>query len=344
MDQRLAKTPRMNLRPLLFLAAALAIPAVVDHAAAQGLPAPDSSGIWTLQGENATISAGTPTDRLYVNGLRIGYTTPTGQVPDFLGVLGKALWGPAQMRMGIDLTQMMFTPIDTAARIPSPYDRPYAGVLMGNLALIGDSQDTRSVLMLSLGVLGPAAGAKEVQNGFHALIGQDKNNGWDSQISNQPVINILHERTWRLPMGTVAGLETDALPSLTMALGTLRDYVQTGVTFRIGQGLNSDFGVPRIRPGLSGGDVFTPTRDFAWYVFAGVDGQAVAYDMTLNAHPLRGGPHVSSIWDIAEFQGGVALMAYGMRLTFAYVAQTPEYNGQSGGLHQFGSAALSVRF
>ncbi|MEA2792059.1 MAG: hypothetical protein QOG73_4465, partial [Acetobacteraceae bacterium] len=33
-----------------------------------------------------------------------------------------------------------------------------------------------------------------------------------------------------------------------------------------------------------------------------------------------------------------------MRLTFAYVAQTQEFQGQSGGLHQFGSAAISFRF
>jgi hypothetical protein len=37
-------------------------------------------------------------------------------------------------------------------------------------------------------------------------------------------------------------------------------------------------------------------------------------------------------------------MAFGARLTFAWVAQTQEFHGQTGGLHQFGSAALSVRF
>ena len=77
-------------------------------------------------------------------------------------------------------------------------------------------------------------------------------------------------------------------------LGDLRDYLQTGVTFRFGQGLDSDFGVPRVRPGLSGGDAFTPTRPFAWYVFAGADGQAVGYDMLLQSSPFRGGPHVST--------------------------------------------------
>lgn len=330
----------MNFRILTVLAAALALPTL----AAQAQPAADTSSIWTIQDENASISAGTPTDRLYVNGLRLGWVSPTTQVPDFLANLGRSLWDGGQQRVGFDLSQQIYTPTGTTASVPSPYDRPYAGVLLGNFALMSDTEDSRSVLNLSVGVVGPAAGAETVQNGFHDIIGQAHTNGWGGQISNVPAVEILHERTWRLPMGTVAGLETDALPSLTIGLGDLRDYIQTGVTFRFGQGLNSDFGVPRVRPGLSGGDVFTPTRPFAWYVFAGADGQAVGYDMLLQSSPFRGGPHVSTIWDVAEMQGGFAVMAYGMRLTFAYVAQTQEFNGQTGGLHQFGSAALSFRF
>ena len=50
------------------------------------------------------------------------------------------------------------------------------------------------------------------------------------------------------------------------------------------------------------------------------------------------------VWDVGELQGGFAIMAYGMRLTFAYVAQTQEFHGQTGGLHQFGSAQISIRF
>jgi lipid A 3-O-deacylase len=333
----------MTFRTMTVLAGTLLLPAI----AAQAQPAldtPDTASIWTLQGENASISAGTPTDRMYVNGLDLGWTSPTTVVPNFLADLGRSLWGNGQQRVAIDLTQQIYTPIDTEASIPNPHDRPYAGVLLGNFSLMSDADDSRSVLTLSLGVVGPGAGAETVQNGFHDIIGQNHTNGWGSQIQNTPAIELLHERTWRLPMGTVAGLETDALPSLTIGLGDLRDYLQTGVTFRIGQGLNSDYGVPRIRPGLSGGDAYRPNRPFAWYVFGGVDGQAVAYDMLLQSSPFRGGPHVSTVWDVGEMQGGFAVMAYGMRLTFAYVAQTQEFEGQSGGLHQFGSASISFRF
>ncbi|MGD0105707.1 MAG: lipid A deacylase LpxR family protein [Rhodopila sp.] len=330
----------MNLRIMTAIAATIMVPAI----AAQAQPASDSASIWTLQDENASISAGTPTDRFYVNGLRLGWTSPTTVVPDFLADLGHTLWGGGQQRVAVDLAQQIYTPAGTTAIVPSPYDRPYAGVLLGNFSLMSDGDGTRSVLTLSLGVVGPGSGAQQLQNGFHDLIGQNNTNGWGSQIQNTPAIELLHERTWRLPMGTVAGLETDALPSLTIGLGDLRDYLQTGVTFRFGQGLASDFGVPRVRPGLSGGDAFIPTRPFAWYVFAGADGQAVGYDLLLQSSPFRGGPHVSSVWDVAEAQGGFAVMAYGMRLTFAYVAQTQEFNGQTGGLHQFGSASISFRF
>ncbi len=330
----------MNLRMLAALAATLVLPTI----AAQAQPAADAASIWTLQDENASISAGTPTDRFYVNGLRLGWTSPTTVVPDVLAELGRTLWGGGQQRVAIDLAQQIYTPADTVAVVASPYDRPYAGVLLGNFSLMSDADDSRSVLTLSLGVVGPGSGAENVQNGFHDIIGQNHTNGWGSQIQNVPAIEVLHERTWRLPMGSVAGMETDALPSLTIGLGDLRDYLQTGVTFRFGQGLDSDFGVPRVRPGLSGGDAFVPTRPFAWYVFAGADGQAVAYDMLLQSHPFRGGPHVSTVWDVAEMQGGFAVMAYGMRLTFAYVAQTQEFSGQTGGLHQFGSASIAFRF
>jgi lipid A 3-O-deacylase len=330
----------MNFRTVTAFTALLVLPAI----AAQAQPAADPLSIWTLQDENASISAGHPTDRFYVNGLRLGWTSPTSQVPNFLADLGNTLWGGGQQRVAIDLAQQIYNPADTSRFVPSPYDRPYAGVLLGNFSLMSDSDDTRSVLTLSLGIVGPGSGAENLQNSFHDLIGQDHPNGWGSQIQNTPVVQLLHERTWRLPLGTVAGMETDALPSLTIALGDLRTYLQTGVTFRFGQGLGSDFGVPRVRPGLSGGDAFTPTRPFSWYVFAGADGQAVAYDLLLQATPFRGGPHVSTVWDVAEMQGGFAVMAYGMRLTFAYVAQTQEFNGQTGGLHQFGSASLSFHF
>src|ERR1700753_1273690 len=112
----------MDFRTLTVSTALLVLPAV----AAQGQPAADPLSIWTLQDENASISAGHPTDRYYVNGLRLGWTSPTGAVPNFLADLGTPLGGGGHQRTPSALAQQIYPPADTAAFVPSPYDRPYA--------------------------------------------------------------------------------------------------------------------------------------------------------------------------------------------------------------------------
>jgi hypothetical protein len=330
----------MTLKTSLVLAAVVVLPVL----AARAQTAPDTASIWTLQEENSAYPRAAPRDHFYTNGIRLGWTSPPGAVPETISGIGAALWGNGEQRIGIDLSQQIYTPLGTQATDPNPSDRPYAGLLLGNLSLLSDTRDTRGILMLSLGILGPSAGGEDVQNGFHDLFNIPDVRGWKHQIQNTPAAELLHDRTWRLTLASFGGLETDALPSLAAGIGDVRDYVQAGVTVRAGQGLDSDFGVPRPRPGLSGGDAYAPTRTLAWYVFAGADGQAVGYDLLLQSSPFRSGPHVQPTWDVGEVQAGAAVMARGLRLTVAYVAQTPEFHHQRGGLHQLASVSLSFRF
>jgi lipid A 3-O-deacylase len=329
------------LRVFLVMAGLAAAPVL---SRAQSLPPPDPTGIWTLQDENASISTSNLTDRYYVNGLRLGYTTGTSGVPDPFAALSRWVWGEGRQRLSFDITQQIFTPDDTEATVPPPGDRPYAGILLGNLGVISDTNTTRSTLGLSLGVIGPWSGAEQVQNGFHSLIGQSRDNGWSTQLHNEPALQLLAARVWRLPLGRLGGLETDALPALQAGLGNVRIYGLGGVSFRIGQGLKSDFGPARVQPGLSGSDAFTPTRPLVWYVFAGADGQVVGHDVTLNGNTWQSSPSVELTPLVAEFQAGIAIIAHGVRVSYTQVFQTQEFHHQKGGLHQFGSLALSVRF
>ena len=313
------------------------------------LPAPDPSHVLTLQTENDSIAR---TDRNYTAGIRFGWTSPnvdsTGApfLPDALTGLGNYVWGPGRQRISLDFSNSIFTPKKTDAATPDPRDRPYAGVLLGSAFLLHDTTTTRGILGLSLGVLGPSARSEDIQNGFHDLIGQEVSKGWRAQIKDMPIVQVFAGKTWRygLTPNPGPGLDVDILPSLSGSVGTLRDHVQAGFQIRVGQGLDSDFGTTRIRPGLSGSDAYTPTRDFVWYVFVSGDGQAVGWDATLDGNPFRSGPHVSRQPFVAEIEAGIAVIYRGVRITYTHVAQTQSFYRQRGGLFQFGSIAASVRF
>ena len=307
------------------------------------LLANDPAAIWTLQGENASLGSGPATDRYYTNGLRIGWLSPTGAVPAGVASAGRALLGDGTQRVSVDITQQIYTPLATKFAVPPPGDRPYAGVLMGQAALVQDTASTRTRLGVGVGVLGPAAMGMQVQNGFHDLIGQAGNRGWRRQLRNEPVMQLAASRVWRVGLGAPGSLQADILPNLAAEAGNLRVAGQAGAIIRLGQGLDADFGPPRILPGLSGGDGFAPT-DFAWYVFLGADGQAVAHDATLDGNNFTSSPSVTRTPLVAEAEAGFAVMAYGMRLTYTHVVQTQQFRHQKGGLHQLGSLALGVRF
>ena len=309
-------------------------------------PAQDPHGIFTFQVENDAASTFKGTsDQYYTSGLRLGYTSGTTAIPEFMSGIGRAVWGDGVQRVSIDISQSLFTPRNTQLRAPDPRDRPYAGYLNATLGLLQDTDNTRSLLALSLGVVGPSALGQVVQNGFHSIIGDTPNLGWRAQLRDEPAIELLAERTFRIPIKQFYELETDALPALTAGVGTVRDYVQAGVRFRLGQGLGSDFGTPRIRPGASGSDAYNPTRPFAWYVFAGADGQGIARDVFLDGSTFRShSPSVSKVPYLGELELGLAAMFYGVRLTYTQTWQTPSFTRQKSGLFNFGSLALSARF
>jgi lipid A 3-O-deacylase len=87
-----------------------------------------------------------------------------------------------------------------------------------------------------------------------------------------------------------------------------------------------------------------PSRDLAWYVFAGVDGQAVAHDITIDGNTFQASAHATRVPFVGEMEIGFAVIVGRARISYTQVIQTEEIKGQQGGPHQFGSLALSLRY
>jgi hypothetical protein len=246
--------------------------------------------------------------------------------------------------------QSIFTPSDLRRADPDPSDRPYAGWLYGGVSLYRETDTTLDRGTLTLGLVGPGAGARKVQNGWHrftnAWLGATQAEGWSSQLENEPGIVLSEERKWRFATAP-GGLEADILPEVNVSLGNIFTYAGAGAVFRVGQRLRADWGQPRIQPALSGSDFVSQDgfagHDFAWYLFAGGEGRAVARNIFLDGSTFDDSPSVDKKPLVADLTTGAAVVGHGFRLAASYTYRTHEFDGQRGH-DDFLALNLSVQF
>ncbi len=288
------------------------------------------------------------TDRHYTNGVRLvwvpgGDASPPGWAEKIARLVP---WFPQEgkIRPGYAFGQSMFTPTDITVPDPPVTDRPYAGWLYGMIGLSVESGRQLDQLGLTLGIVGPSSLAEQSQKVVHRIIGANDPKGWDTQLHDEPGIVLTYQRSWRgLAARTFVGNEIDFTPHAGAALGNIFTYGNTGVTMRYGRHLPNDYGPPRIQPGLTGWGDFSPTARFGWYLFAGVEGRAIARNIFLDGNTFRTSRSVNKEPFVGDFQAGIVINWSNMRFSYTHVLRTKEFRTQHGN-DAFGSFSVSVRF
>lgn len=307
----------------------------------------DDRGVFTLSVENDIFGG---TDRYFTNGLQLGWRSPSANPPGWLSWFGRAAapFFPVggATRWGVALGHNIYTPEDTQTRTPDPDDRPYAAWLYGALSLSSHTDTTLGLFELQLGVVGPSALGEEVQNNFHDLIEDRSAKGWDKQIEDEPGVNLLIERKWRYNAtidGDPRGFGIGVVPTIGASLGNVQTYGGVGVMGRVGWNLAADFGPPRIRPAFAGTQFFEPGDSWGGYLFASVDGRAVARDIFLDGNTTRDSRSVEKEPLVGDLAIGAVAILGGTRIAYVHTFRTKEFEGQRQGA-QWGSVSLSLRF
>ncbi len=320
-------------------------------AVALGLAAPaparaeEEKGIFNIQLENDLFINGT--DQHYTHGGRIAWLSAQDDVPQLLREWASVVpvfAAQGKLRVSYSLGQNIFTPADITRREPQPEDRPWAGWLYGGIGLVSDTGTRLDNLEINLGVVGPWALAAQTQRTVHKIVDSQQPKGWDNQLENEPGFVLFYERQWRSIVDFEAlGLGVDATPHAGVALGNVYTYGAGGLTFRVGRNLPNDYGPPRIRPSLPGSSFFLGGEGYSWYLFAGVEGRAVARDIFLDGNTWQESANVNKKNMVGDAQAGAAFIFDDVRLAFTYIYRTRQYEGQE---HpdRFGSVSLSVRF
>lgn len=311
-----------------------------------------AAGNYTFEIENDRIAN---TDRHYTTGMRASWVSDKAtDSPLWAKNLLDKIYPLADLRagrVGLSLGQNIYTPEDIHTRALVVDDRPYAGWLYGGISAYaettrstsGRDMDVLDTVELNFGVVGPMALGEQVQNNFHDLINVRRANGWDNQLENEPAILFIAERRWRPEPVSAGGVEADIIPHVGLGLGNVMTLANAGATFRIGQDLHVDYGPPHVRPTLSGMAAVEAGTDFAWYLFAGVEGRFVAHNMFLDGNTFASSHSIDKKPFVADLQLGAAIVVHDIRLAFTHVSRTREFEGQRRA-DRYGSASISARF
>ncbi len=301
------------------------------------------------QGENDVLVASDATDESYTNGLLYSQLYNPDCNPPWAERFGKRLRGwlfpgsRADVALGWEVGQHLFTPTDLEREELIEDDRPYAAWLYGGLfyVLTATESKRQQTLELQFGLVGPAALGEEVQEGVHELISSQLPRGWDNQIPNEPGVSLIY--LWRQRFG---GGTADIVPHLGGALGTIQIYANAGLTLRLGKNI-SGFPVLQNRMTAAEPEVSRKRRRWEAYLFAGADARALAHNIFLDGTVFRDSHSVDKESFVYDLKAGFSARYKSFRFTYTFVRRSKEFSPLPAGVggdgeHEFGSLSVGV--
>ncbi len=281
---------------------------------------------FSIRWENDAFDA---TDANYTNGISVAYShVGSGLIGGVWNLFGE----PAGKRFSIyEVSQLQFTPVDLERSFPDPNDRPYAGFLYLGLTSFLQRGESLHGLKLYAGVVGPASLAEQSQKLVHRTFGYHMPKGWDHQLKNEPILNLLYEYRHRFsftPRDAPVGVEL--IPVGDAFLGNYLIQAQAGVQFRVGYHVPDDFGATTL---LGIGNLPLPQDDLsrrAWgyYAYVGGNVSAVVRNLTLDGNTFADSPSVDKRPIVPAFEFGASLWTRWAQATFSYVMLGKEFYGQ----------------
>lgn len=301
-------------------------------------------GTLNLSFENDTFIG---TDRCYTGGFKLGWMSK-----DLKNYRQKPLlkWLPFvkdqefQHAFYISIGQAAYTPDDITQPDLIKDDRPYAGILYLELGIHSIGPRWMETWELSLGIIGPHSYAEQSQKFIHKVFNGDTPQGWNHQLKDELALELIYERKWKwIQTESVKGWGFELIPHIGTGFGNVFIYASTGTQLRFGWNLPDDFGPSIIRPG--GERNFTPRRRgrFGIYLFAGVDGKAIARNIFLDGNTIRGSHRVDKRPFALDLMVGLGMRTGYFSINYAIVFWTKRFKTETKE-HVFGAANISCTF
>ena len=120
---------------------------------------------------------------------------------------------------------------------------------------------------------------------MHKVLDARDPNGLDHQLKNEPGLTLSWQRQWpQAYTAEVGSLDFRVAPHTGVALGNIYTYGAGGISFQLTpETYKWQSKPPRVRPAIPGSGFFAvPEDNFAWSLFAGVEGRAMVRNIFLD--------------------------------------------------------------
>jgi hypothetical protein len=244
------------------------------------------------------------------------------------------------------VAQEMYTPDDITVPNPPEDDQPYAGVLYLDSVLYARRDRTEHAWSLKVGVVGPASQAEDTQKWFHHVIGADQPKGWDTQLPNEPVVNVGYSVAHLWAQGDVGkSAKWRLVPVGSVALGNYFTGAAAGMYGEVGWNLVDALGTSALRSGFNAASTagVGPVNGWSVAFIGGLGGYGVAHWLPLDGTVFHDSRSVDSKPFIGTGTIGVAVRHHGLALSLVRTFFTETFDTERANA-QFGTLSVSWYF
>ena len=314
------------------IAAASPVARAEEPASADDLPHRTHQGVFSLSLENDTF---TGNDNRYTNGFSFSWVSADvamfgprnffSRMVDagsFLPTVGNEGY---RNFAGFAVGQEIYTPDDIKDPDPPEDQQPYAGVAFIDTSLFSMSARSLHHFKLRVGIVGPASGAEWTQIKLHELINSPIPQGWDTQLSNELLLNAFYQYNRRmLRKAPPAAFGYDLTLNGGGGLGNYYTGGNAGIQFRLGRAVPDTYGSFDLR---AGGDAFVGIAEPAdgWQTFLQLQGNLAGIARFL---PSDGNTFVDS--RSAERSDFIATLGTGLVVAYRRFVFSYTYNAVVG--------------
>ncbi|MGH8493770.1 MAG: lipid A deacylase LpxR family protein [Moraxellaceae bacterium] len=212
----------------------------------------------------------------------------------------------SQFRHSWGLGQIIQTPSDLTLNPPDPDDQPYAGLLYGSCGAHAQAEDRAESLGLMLGVVGPLSLAEKTQDIAHRVTGSEYPQGWDYQLVNEPVLNLVYDRQRVMTSFSLNGHSITLFENFGLAFGNLMISGTVGANALYARNPRAAFS---LRPNFLGRYPWlSQSQPLGFYALGSVQGMAVGRNLFLDGNTFKDGPSVDKEYVVGS---GQLVMGYG---------------------------------